>query len=514
MEVFGQLMRGVFRPFSMAGYKAHPASGPLLIGYDPYYDLPDDHLARLVDEIVDELVAPAPKEVTAGQPERDPRVLIKVLVYSSLMRVHSSRRMAQYCHENLAYLFLVRDDRPCHTALAQTRRSEAKLLKDLFRRLNRMAQRLGMPYLGRIAIDSSKFAANVSKDSVVAAQDYDQAVETFDRILKLMEETDAQEDAQSAHPSVVTGVPSVQMREVLRMIGKEIDGGLKLTPQMVKRVKASSETVKQAKAEGLSYVSVTDPGARMMMIGVAKKSGMGYTLEAVTDGGNLVVGQTGNNASDGGRLAPLVELARQEDLVPVTQVTADTGYFCGGQIHDLLAAKIGVIVPDQATSRALRFGPSLPQAAVEFTKLENENAYVCTRGNILRFKQPLDRAGGQRFMKYVATEECTGCPLASQCLQQKNAKRRNLMVGEYHDELEAYSAKLREPENRKAYNARGPAVETVFALLRHILGFDRWHVRGRKSVESEGALVCCAYQLKKIQIHLKKQGKTLKEAMA
>ena len=66
----------------------------------------------------------------------------------------------------------------------------------------------------------------------------------------------------------------------------------------------------------------------------------------------------------------------------------------------------------------------------------------------------------------------------------------------------------------KAYNARGPAIETVFAVIHSVLDFHRWHLRGDKGVAAEGALLSCAYQLKKIQIHLRKVGKTYAEVMA
>src|SRR5580692_424555 len=186
------------RLYFMSAYKIQAPAGPLLIGYDPFVDLPLDHLARLVDELVDLAVELPDRAEGRGQPERDPRVLIKVILYSILTGVHSSRRMAQYCHEHLAFLFLVRDDRPCHTSLAQTRRSEAALLKALFRRLKGIAQKAGIPFLGRIAIDSSKFAANVSSESLVRRKDYDKAILAFETLLKLVEEVDAREDLEGA----------------------------------------------------------------------------------------------------------------------------------------------------------------------------------------------------------------------------------------------------------------------------------------------------------------------------
>jgi transposase len=422
--------------------------------------------------------------------------------------------MAQNCSESLPYLLLVRDDRPCHTSLADARRIEKALLTELFCRLKQLAKQLKMPFLGRIAIDSSKFSARASSDSVVAAKDFDKALAAFETILALVEETDAREDSEGSQVHVSTGVSQVQMRELLRSIGKERDEELKLSTAMVKRVKAGVKTLKAAKSEGLSHVSLTDPDARMMPVGIHKKQRMGYQFEAVTDGGNLLEASTGNHAGDGGRLLPLVELAKQASQVPVTRVTADTGYYSGGQIHELLGSGMEVLVPNKEAAREMRFGPAKQEAEpIEFTKIEGRSAYRCPQGNILQYSTS-DVLAGQRFVEYVAKNECTDCPIASRCLKNKDAKRRYLSIGEFRDELQAHKETFKDPEVRKNYMSRGPLIETVFGVVRLILGFDRWHVIGADAIASEGALLSCAYELKKIQLHLRKQRKTLKEAMA
>jgi transposase len=498
----------------MSGYKPHPPVGPLLVGYDPFRDLPSDHLAWLVEEVVNQSVSPPSKPIGAGQPERDPRVVLKVVLYSCLTGVHSSRRMAQNCCESLPYLLLVREERPCHTSLANARRFKRDLLSELFGRLKQLAVRLEMPFLGRIAIDSSKFSAHASSDSIVAARDYDRALAAFEAILKLVEEADAREDAEGSQVHVSTGVSQVQMRELLRSIGKERDKELELSQAMVGRIQDGVKTLKAAKAEGVSHVSLTDPDARLMPVGIGKKKRMGYQFEAVTDSGNLLEASTGNHAGDGGRLLPLVELARHASAVPITQVTADTGYYSGGQIHELLGSGMDVLVPDKEAAREMRFGPAQQESEpIEFIKIEGRSSYRCPEGNVLEYSS-LSVIGGQRVIEYVAKRECTGCPLASRCLKKKDAKRRYISVGEFRDELKAHKETFKDPEVRKRYMARGPAIETVFAVARFLFGFDRWHVKGAGAVASEGALLCCAYQLKKIQLHLGRQGKTLKEAMA
>jgi transposase len=75
-----------------------------LIGFDPYRDLPPDHLARLGDQVVDETVKPPKRPDGPGQPPFDPRLCLKVLVYGYATGMRSSRRLEQACQEKLAFL--------------------------------------------------------------------------------------------------------------------------------------------------------------------------------------------------------------------------------------------------------------------------------------------------------------------------------------------------------------------------------------------------------------------------
>ena len=54
------------------------------------------------------------------------------------------------------------------------------------------------------------------------------------------------------------------------------------------------------------------------------------------------------------------------------------------------------------------------------------------------------------------------------------------------------------PEMRKAYYARGPAVETIFGFLRTVMQCMRWSVRGSEKIASEAELIKVSYQVRKV----------------
>jgi len=64
--------------------------------------------------------------------------------------------------------------------------------------------------------------------------------------------------------------------------------------------------------------------------------------------------------------------------------------------------------------------------------------------------------------------------------------------------LRKMQKKLRTEEGRKIYAKRKHTVEPVFGIIKHVLGFRRFFMRGIAKVESEWELVCLAYNLKRL----------------
>jgi transposase len=472
-----------------------------LIGYDPVVELSQDHLCRFVDTVVDDFVK-VPSKSGPGQPAYDPRVPVKVLLYGMATGVRSSRRLAQNCHESLPYLLLVRDDRPCYRTLCTARCECEQLMEQIWVRLSEVASECGMGHLGKVAIDSTKLRADASRDSVVRAKHMDSVICKFRQMIEEMKSTDATEDQEGSELQTQTGVPVSQMREVLRRIRRQDPESMEISERLRPRLEEGLRTLEAAKEAGLKQVSLSDPDARMMPIGSSRKIAMGYSLEAASDGGLLVVGQVHSGCTDNDRLVAVLSEAEKMETAPVSQVVADSGYYAGGLVNELLQRDgLEVVVPDSLTAGKMRKPDALkpePEGPIEFKRHESQDAYVCPMGKLLK-PEDRQRRGGQLFVTYVAQGSCLECPLAARCLKSPTAKRRNLSVGEFDERLKAHLARFEDPEFRRAYHARGPNIETVFAHMRRVMGFDRWSVRGLKKVQAEASILKTAYQIRKIQ---------------
>ncbi len=129
--------------------------------------LPEDHLARFVSELVDEVLDLGPFLASytekRGFPPYDPRLMLKVLLYGYTTGVRSSRKIEAHCHDDVAFRFLAANQAPDFRSVARFRRHHLDALAALFMQVLELCQAAGMVKLGRVALDGSKVRANASR---------------------------------------------------------------------------------------------------------------------------------------------------------------------------------------------------------------------------------------------------------------------------------------------------------------------------------------------------------------
>lgn len=539
------------------GYRRHAPPAPLLIGYDPFRDLPLDHLARLVEHVVEETVVPPRRDPRPGQPPYDPRLCVKVLVYSYCTGVRSSRVMERHCRENLPLLFLTRGDAPSYHTLCTARTEQGEFLEAVWEGLFSVAAAVGMERLGRIAVDSTKLRANASPEAVVPREEYAAVRAELERIQAEAARVDAQEAASGSAGRTELGqtVPQEQMRDILRRVRRQRrkerrappnapgpgpqpggEGGgegepgagvllleglpeaeatgedepsappespAPMSPKMLQQVAAGLKALQEADADGRKHLGLTDPDARMMYGERQRGTRECHSFEVAVDHGLLVAAGASQEPHDQVRLAPLVEAARQHEPHGVVAVDGDSGYYTGETVAALLRAGGDTCIPDSNTAGDLHRGQAIGttrdrgRGTVAFTYDPEADAYHCPEGNTLARTQHRHH-GGQEVSVYRAQAPCGACPQRSACLTQENAKHRTLKVGDDQALLEAARQRFSEPDHQDRYRHRGEKVETVFGFLRGTLGFTRWLLRGKEKVEGEAKLFQAAYQFRKV----------------
>jgi len=532
-------------------YRPYGPATPLLFGYDPTRDLPDDHLARLVEQVVEECVRPPARQPGPGQPPFDPRLCVKVLVYGYATGMRSSRRLEQLCVESLPYLFLTRGDTPSYRTLCSVRVEKSELIEAVWVGLFAVASAVGMGRVGRLVIDSTKVRADASPEAVLTAAEYEAVRQELVRVLEEAAEVDAREEREGLPGETRLGqsVPKEQMRDILRRVrktqraagrsagtaagaagappaetcvpapvaeargaeaapvaGAEADEPRRrLTRAMRERLAAAIERIALAQEQQEAYLCLTDPDAQMMYGERDRKVRECHSFEVVVDraAGLLVVGQSSQASHDNERLEELVEAAREQEPEGVHAVDADSGYYQGDALGRLIERGIDTCVPDSNTAgdlhrgRPIGTGQQQARGPGVFEYEAEADRYRCAAGEELRFTQEREHAG-QRVKVYRAVADCRACELAPQCLVKATAQHRTLKVGAYAQVLEAARLRFAEPEHQGRYRHRGEAVETVFGFLRGVLGYRRWFLRGKEPVACEARLFKTAYQIRKV----------------
>ena len=149
----------------------------------PAARLPEDHLARFVADLVDEVLdlSPILAEYTEkrGFPPYDPRLMLRLLIYGYTTGVRSSRAIERRCVDDVAFRFLAADQAPDFRSIARFRRRHLDTLGSLFLQSLHLAQKLGMVKMGRVALDGTKLEANASKHK---AMSYGRLVDKEERI--------------------------------------------------------------------------------------------------------------------------------------------------------------------------------------------------------------------------------------------------------------------------------------------------------------------------------------------
>jgi transposase len=490
----------------------------MLFGYDPVRDLPPDHLARLVEQVVEASIVPAHRSRRPGQPPFDPRLPIKVLVYGYATGQRSSRQLERLCHESLPYLFLTRGDTPSYRTLCSVRGEQGALIEAVWVNLFAVANAVGLQRLGHVVIDSTKLRANASPEAVLTKDEYAAVRQELAQILAEAAQVDEKEAGEGPPGTTRLGqeVAPDQMREILRRVrqqqtaakqaakaGKEpaSEAGAEsspeperdaaarapLGPRMRERIEAAVTALDEAMAEGREHLCLTDPDARMMAGGRDKQVRECHSLEVVVDreDGLLVVGQTTQEGSDNERLEPLIAAAQEHEPNGVVAADADSGYYGGDPIGRLIEDGVDLCVPDSNTAADLHRGRpvgttrSRGQEWVELTYEAEADQYRCEANNVLRRTQQREH-GGQEVTVYRAAQECGECPRKEECLRQPGAKHRTVKVGKYQALLEADRQRFNEPEHRERYRHRGEVVETVFGFVRGCWGMGAGCCGGKR----------------------------------
>jgi transposase len=441
-----------------------------------------------------------------GRHAYDPKILLKVVLFSYSRGLISSRRIERACRENVTFMALSGNQRPDHSTIAAFVSSMKDEILPLFRDVLLVCEQEKLLGGTFFALDGVKLPGNASKRWSGTLSDIKKKKEKIEQKVKqLLEEqikTDQDDD---------TDLPDGSSRE------KQIE---KLHKQAERIEKWLAENDAKIGANGRELQSnITDNESAKMM--TSHGTIQGYNAQALVDKEHQVImhAEAFGNGQDNQHLAPMVDGAKdnlkkighEEDYFEDKIFTADTNYHNQSTLEKCQDEKLDAYIPDRKfRTRDKRFAtqsryqPKKGKKIVlkDFKYDEAKDCYMCPNDKILKLKVKRLIQDRNIYRRYMAdAKDCSRCSLKSRCIHRKNAKRRTLDVpigAAENNFSKAMLEKVDSDRGHKIYPQRMAIVEPVFANIRSQKRMDRFTLRGKIKVNIQWMLYCMVHNIEKV----------------
>jgi len=424
--------------------------------------LPQRHLARFVVEVVEGLDLRAMSKAYrgSGSASYHPALLLSMLIYGYATGVFSSRKLERATYDSVAFRFIAANDHPDHDTIATFRRRFLKEIEGQFVEVLKLAREMGVLKMGTVALDGTKIHANASRHSALS---YEHAGKIEAQLKAEVAELLAKAEAadQADIPDGMSIPEELARREArleqLAVARAKIEARAKERLARDAAEYAAKRAAREAKAEATGgkprgkppeppvegplptdQINLTDEASRIMPV-----AGGGfeqcYNGQAVVAAGSLLVvaAEVVQAANDKQQLQPMLNklAVLPGALGNVENLLADNGYFSAANVTACAAAGIDPLI-------AMGRQPHYPSLAERF-------------------------------------EDTPPPP-------------------ENPTPVEAMAYRLKTPDGRKLYALRKQVPEPVFGIIKSVLGFRQFLLRGLDRVQGEWSLVTMAWNMKRL----------------
>ena len=424
--------------------------------------LPPRHLARFIVEVVDglNLSAMSKSYRGTGSASYHPAILLSLLVYGCATGVFRSRKLERATYDSVAFRFIAANDHPDHDTIATFRRRFLKDIEALFVQVLLLAREMGLLKMGTVALDGTKIHANASRHSALS---YEHAGK-IEAQLKA-EVADLLAKAEAADQA-------------------DIPDGMSIPEELARR---EARLAALAKARATIEGRAKERYARELAEHRAKMAARAAKIEAT---GKKPGGDSPQPPVEGPRPSDQVNLTDEESrIMPV----AGGGFEqCFNAQAAVAAGSLLVVVADvvQAPNDKQQLEPmlnkidDLPNELGEVETLLADNGYF-SEANV----KACEAAGVDPLI-------AMGRQPHHPTLDERFAEAPPPPVNP--TPVEAMAHRLKTPEGKKLYALRKQVPEPVFGIVKSVLGFRQFLLRGLDKVRGEWSLVTMSWNLKRM----------------
>jgi len=424
--------------------------------------LPEGHLARFVVEVIDQLDLSklTGRYSGSGSAAYHPSMMLALLVYGYASGTFSSRKIERATYDSVAFRFIAANHHPDHDTLAHFRKTFLVELEDLFVQVLALAQAMKLVKLGQISLDGTKIKANASKHKALS----------HGRIEKL--EAQLREEVQAL------------LKKAADVDQEELADGIDLPAEIARR-EDRLKALAEAKAKIAERVKERDEQARKdYQEKLARR-------EAVRATGKKPRGKEPKAPETGPQAKDQINLTDEESRIMPSADGFVQGYNAQAAV-DVASMLVVATTLTQQTNDKQQVEPMLSELKAlqdRFGKpdtlladngyFSNTNIQACVKQKIT----PLIALG--REAHHLSLEQ----RLTPDAPEPETA-----------DSLVKMAWKLKTQSGRALYAKRKSTVEPVFGIIKQVLGFRQFSLRGLDAVTGEWKLVTMAFNLKRMQV--------------
>jgi transposase len=440
---------------------------PMFLPCDLCEWVPADHIVHFILDAVEQIPTAHfhVNDRGTGSEQYPPGMMLALLIYCYATGRFGSRTIEAATHIDVAVRFLCANHHPDHTSICEFRTTNRAAFQAAFVTVLQLAHQLRLTRVGAISVDGTKIQANASKHAAVSYQRAGEMIEQLE--LEVKEVMERAEQAEAKESQETLDIPAElarrdkrvaalkHAREMIEKRAKELaaaqqpefeakQAALQAQRDAGKKPRGKEPSPPSAQADPKAQYNFTDPDSRIMKAGNGQHFEQAYNAQAAVDQAMLIVGERVSvAANDRQELVPTAAAISPVVVAEVKAVLVDSGFYS--------------------------------EAAVQAVEQKPEGMPT-------------------GVMVYAAVQKLSHHKTVADLLPQPEPAA----PGPEASAKEIMAHRLKTEVGKALYKLRKQTVEPVFGIIKEVMGFRRFTLRGREKVSLEWTLVCVSYNLKRM----------------
>lgn len=459
------------------------------------------------------------KNDDTGAPAYNPKILLKIILFAYSRGIVSSRAIAKACEENVVFMALSADTRPHFTTISNFISGMKQQVKKIFSDILMYCNEIGLIGKNMFAIDGCKIPSNASKEWSGTRKSFERKKEKMKNAISYILEKHRSEDND------------VKERDSLEQEKRYIETLNKRISKLESFLKSEKDKIGKSGKAINSNITDNESAKMKTSHGVIQ----GYDGVVAVDDKNQVIihAEAFGVAQEHDLLEPMIKGVNENlkgigikgDISKKAKFTADAGFHNEANMKMLAKECIDAYVADpqfrkrdpkfsdvgkykerSRKERAVREGSNLTYRTQDFKFADDLSYCICPAGKRLyRSGSNVFTKGRHSFRFKGPQSACYPCDMREKCLRNPSGngtRQVAYFTGYTKGDVSTYTQRMKQKidsdAGRAVYSKRIATVEPVFANIRHILGLNRFTMRGRLKVNTQWKLFSILHNMLKI----------------